>query len=163
MKVGIKLGKVKKFGIGWCIPHRVSADKAEGGSGQTPPAWYRVNAVYNSECPRCRQNLLVYDCCQIFVQILIPQTYKKICFVFRIAIAPMWIILARKGITTMGWLAGLDCSNWLALITSRLLSIVEIDHIFSILLYFNLINMTLFYYIILYFNLINIAAIDWLW
>ena len=111
--------------------------------------WF--NAVYNSECPRCRQNLLVYDCCQIFVQILIPQTYKKICFVFRIAIAPMWIILARKGITTMGWLAGLDCSNWLALITSRLLSIVEIDHIFSILLYFNLINMTLFFSIILFY------------
>ena len=31
MKVGIKLGKVKKFGIGWCIPHRVVADNAEGG------------------------------------------------------------------------------------------------------------------------------------
>ena len=125
-----------------------------------------------TECPRCTHNLSIYDpliFCQtfrIFVQILIPQTYKKIYFVFRIAIAPMWIILARKGITTMGWLAGLDCSNWLALITSRLLSIVEIDHIFSILLSFNLINMTLFYYIILYFNLINmgaIAAIDWLW
>ena len=26
MKVGIKLVKVKKFGIGWCIPHRVVAD-----------------------------------------------------------------------------------------------------------------------------------------
>ena len=25
MKVGIKLGKVKKFGIGWC-PHRMAAD-----------------------------------------------------------------------------------------------------------------------------------------
>ena len=37
MKVGIKLGKVKKFGIGWCIPHRMVADNAEGGSGQTPP------------------------------------------------------------------------------------------------------------------------------
>ena len=37
MKVGIKLGKVKKFGIGWCIPHRVVADNAKGGSGQTPP------------------------------------------------------------------------------------------------------------------------------
>ena len=36
MKVGIKLGKVKKFGIGWCIPHRMAADKA-------PPAWNRVN------------------------------------------------------------------------------------------------------------------------
>ena len=37
MKVGIKLGKVKKFGIGWCIPHRMAADNAKGGSGQTPP------------------------------------------------------------------------------------------------------------------------------
>ena len=42
MKVGIKLGKVKKFGIGWCIHHRMAADNAEGGSGQTPPAWNRV-------------------------------------------------------------------------------------------------------------------------
>ena len=31
MKVGMKLGKVEKFGIGWCIPHRVVADNAEGG------------------------------------------------------------------------------------------------------------------------------------
>ena len=23
--------------IGWCIPHRVVADNAKGGSGQTPP------------------------------------------------------------------------------------------------------------------------------
>ena len=30
MKVGTKLGKVKKFGIGWCIPHRVVADNAHG-------------------------------------------------------------------------------------------------------------------------------------
>jgi hypothetical protein len=37
MKVGIKLGKVKKFGIGWCIPHRVVADNAEGGFVRTPP------------------------------------------------------------------------------------------------------------------------------
>ena len=37
MKVGIKLGKVKKFGIGWCIHHRMAADNTEGGSGQTPP------------------------------------------------------------------------------------------------------------------------------
>ena len=28
MKVGIKLVKVKKFGIGWCIPHRVVDDNA---------------------------------------------------------------------------------------------------------------------------------------
>ena len=31
MKVGVKLGKVKKFGIGWCFPHRVVADNAKGG------------------------------------------------------------------------------------------------------------------------------------
>ena len=43
MKVGIKLGKVKKFGIGWCIPHRVVADNAKGGFVRTPPAPYRVN------------------------------------------------------------------------------------------------------------------------
>ena len=42
MKVGIKLGKVKKFGIGWCIPHRVVADNAKGGFVRTPPASYRV-------------------------------------------------------------------------------------------------------------------------
>ena len=29
MKVGIKLGKVKKFGIGWCIPHRMAAGNAK--------------------------------------------------------------------------------------------------------------------------------------
>jgi hypothetical protein len=37
MKVGIKLGKVKKFGIGWCIPLRVVADNTEGGFVRTPP------------------------------------------------------------------------------------------------------------------------------
>ena len=37
MKVGMFIGKVKKFGIGWCIHHRMAADNAEGGSGQTPP------------------------------------------------------------------------------------------------------------------------------
>ena len=42
MKVGIKLGKVKKFGIGWCIPHRVVADNAKGGFVRPPPAWNRV-------------------------------------------------------------------------------------------------------------------------
>jgi hypothetical protein len=48
MKVGIKLGKVKKFGIGWCIHHRMAADNAKGGSGQThPPAWYRVKEEEN--------------------------------------------------------------------------------------------------------------------
>ena len=33
MKVGMLIGKVKKFGIGWCIPHRMAADNAEGGVG----------------------------------------------------------------------------------------------------------------------------------
>ena len=42
MKVGIKLVKVKKFGIGWCIPHRVVADNAKGGFVRTPPRWDRV-------------------------------------------------------------------------------------------------------------------------
>ena len=37
MKVGIKLGKVKKFGIGWCIPLRVVADNTKGGFVRTPP------------------------------------------------------------------------------------------------------------------------------
>ena len=37
MKVGIKLGKVKKFGIGWCIHHRMAADNAEGGLARPPP------------------------------------------------------------------------------------------------------------------------------
>jgi hypothetical protein len=37
MKVGMLIGKVKKFGIGWCIPHRMAADKAKGGSVRTPP------------------------------------------------------------------------------------------------------------------------------
>ena len=37
MKVGIKLGKVKKFGIGWCIPHRMAADNAEGGGHENLP------------------------------------------------------------------------------------------------------------------------------
>ena len=37
IKVGMFIGKVKKFGISWCIPHRMAADNAKGGSGQTPP------------------------------------------------------------------------------------------------------------------------------
>ena len=37
MKVGMFIGKVKKFGISWCIHHRMAADNAKGGSGQTPP------------------------------------------------------------------------------------------------------------------------------
>ena len=52
MKVGIKLGKVKKFGIGWCIPHRMAADNAEGGSVRTPPpTWYRVKQKENKITP----------------------------------------------------------------------------------------------------------------
>ena len=54
MKVGMFIGKVKKFGIGWCIPHRVVADNAKGWGGggvvRTPPvppsAWYRVNIKF---------------------------------------------------------------------------------------------------------------------
>ena len=44
MKVGMFIGKVKKFEISWCIPHRMAADNAKGGAGQTPPppAPYRV-------------------------------------------------------------------------------------------------------------------------
>ena len=37
MKVGIKLVKVKKFVIGWCIPHRGVADNAKGGLCKPPP------------------------------------------------------------------------------------------------------------------------------
>ena len=37
MKVEMLFGKVKKFGIGWCIHHRMAADNAKGGSMQTPP------------------------------------------------------------------------------------------------------------------------------
>ena len=39
MKVGIKFGKVKKFGIRWCILHRMAADNAKGGSVWTPPPY----------------------------------------------------------------------------------------------------------------------------
>ena len=35
MKVGIKLGKVKKFGIGWRIPHIEVADNDKGGFVRT--------------------------------------------------------------------------------------------------------------------------------
>ena len=31
------IGKVKKFGIGWCIPHRMVADNAKGGLARPPP------------------------------------------------------------------------------------------------------------------------------
>ena len=30
MKVGIELGGVNKFGISWCIPHRMAVDNAHG-------------------------------------------------------------------------------------------------------------------------------------
>ena len=51
MKVGIKIGKVKKFGIGWCILHRMAADNAKGGSVRTPPYgiglnWIEINQNY---------------------------------------------------------------------------------------------------------------------
>ena len=36
MKVEMFLGKVKKFGIGWCIPHRMAADNAKGGTDPPP-------------------------------------------------------------------------------------------------------------------------------
>ena len=42
MKVGIKFGKVKKFGIGWCIPHRVVVDNAEGVRA-TPASYRRID------------------------------------------------------------------------------------------------------------------------
>ena len=32
MKVGMFIGKVKKFGISWCINHRIAADNARGGA-----------------------------------------------------------------------------------------------------------------------------------
>jgi hypothetical protein len=37
--------KVKKFGIGRCVPHRMAADNAKGGSVQPPPGCNRVNHV----------------------------------------------------------------------------------------------------------------------
>ena len=37
MKVGIKLGKVKRFGIGWCIPNRMAADNASNRVNPTKP------------------------------------------------------------------------------------------------------------------------------
>ena len=30
------MGKVKEFGNGWCIPHRMAADNAKGESVRTP-------------------------------------------------------------------------------------------------------------------------------
>ena len=37
-KVGMLIGKVKKYGIVWFIPHRMAADNANRG----PPGWNRV-------------------------------------------------------------------------------------------------------------------------
>ena len=31
------MAKVKKFGIGWCIPHRMAADNTKGGGPHGPP------------------------------------------------------------------------------------------------------------------------------
>ena len=44
MKVGMFIGKVKKFGISWCIPHRMAADNAKGGSMRTP--LYGIGLTY---------------------------------------------------------------------------------------------------------------------
>ena len=38
MKLGAKLGKVKKFGIAWCIHHRMAAD-SEGNKLEI--TWYK--------------------------------------------------------------------------------------------------------------------------
>ena len=46
MKVGIKFGKVKKFGIGWCILHRMAADNAKGGSVRPPPP-YGIGLIHS--------------------------------------------------------------------------------------------------------------------
>ena len=61
MKVGIKLGKVKKFGIGWCIHHRMAADNAEGGLARPPHAWYRVKKgwIFISNIPDRPDYLLI--------------------------------------------------------------------------------------------------------
>ena len=46
MTVGMIIGEVKTFGVGWCIPHRLGAGIAKaGGSVRTtslPPKWNRV-------------------------------------------------------------------------------------------------------------------------
>ena len=47
MKVGIKLGKVKKFGIGWYIPHRVMGDNAEWGSHGIGLIWRNMDLPCN--------------------------------------------------------------------------------------------------------------------
>ena len=36
-EVRIKIGKVKKFGVGQCILHQMAADNVEGGFARTPP------------------------------------------------------------------------------------------------------------------------------
>ena len=72
MKVGIKLVKVKKFWIGWCIPHRVVAENAEGGFVRTtlpPPAWNRVKETSS----------LTWLCMQTFVISLISMLCHFFC------------------------------------------------------------------------------------
>ena len=58
MKVGIKLGKVKKFRIGWCIPRRMAADN--------PPASNRVNSLSNKYTKKytkiCKRAFANYVC-----------------------------------------------------------------------------------------------------
>ena len=39
------MGKVKKFGIGWRIPHRVGADNVKGGFVRIPPGRDRVKEL----------------------------------------------------------------------------------------------------------------------
>ena len=44
MKVGMFIGKFKKFGIGWCILHRMTADNVKGGLARPPTLGFnRVN------------------------------------------------------------------------------------------------------------------------
>ena len=70
MKVGIKFGKVKKFGIGWCILHRMAADNAKGGSVRTPPPlWYRVKLFFQSRS--CGHDKGFQSCFEIGWQFII--------------------------------------------------------------------------------------------
>jgi hypothetical protein len=50
IRVGIELGKVKKFGIDWCIHHRMAADNAN-----PPPDTHTSNRVKGFESPKCLQ------------------------------------------------------------------------------------------------------------
>ena len=45
MKVGLFIGKVEKFGISWCFPHRMAVDNAKGGSGQAPPPLGHIGLI----------------------------------------------------------------------------------------------------------------------